>query len=602
MNIRKQVNYSPKGISAETQNHTPLVLGYIYKQENPEFWSHVLAFNPEFQQTIIFNFSGKIIETDLPGLVIADFVEEYQSSLIYDFLQSRKIKGDYFLLLEDNEKAEFCEQPGNFLNSLKNHGIFNIRIKPAGYEVLEYEAEPFTAYEVRLFSLKAKEFKEVFQQGDFYYPNNFETIDEINLSIRKQDTDNSFEVRKAASTFNGGLDQRAYFFLGIAYFYKNAVIAEKNFTRVIEWEDEIPETEGNKQDDTDSQISEARPAVSWNIYKNAALPMLMKLLLRKEEAEKVCGLSLKYNEVAAGNPLVLFYGGLAFLKTGRNRIALHYFHRALKNRQEIPFIYNFSDLNWKIYKYIGELFYSLNRLKNAEKFFLLADECLSERKSPELYLFLGKSAFKQREYERSYQYFSKLFSCEYIPLKLFKEAKVPFLNLLLYLDFKEEALEILSLEGFDRPAEILRVADTFYMDGDFENALRLYLLSVEKFGVENKLLFKLGYICSRLRLLPQASNYFEKYLEREPEDLDAMSNLAFIYMNMDELEKSEKVYLEVLKLNNYSFEANLHLAMIYMSRRNKAKAKYFLEKAKMLNPVSQQIIKLFQIFKAEFNV
>ena len=84
------------------------------------------------------------------------------------------------------------------------------------------------------------------------------------------------------------------------------------------------------------------------------------------------------------------------------------------------------------------------------------------------------------------------------------------------------------------------------------------------------------------------------------DDLDAMNNLSFLYLNLDRIDQAEKTCKNILKLNNYSYEANLHLAIIYMSQRQRKKAQEHLENAKTLNPLSPEIISLYKIFKTEF--
>ncbi len=601
-----------------------LVLGYFYKKPDPFFWSDLLSVKDFFQDIVIFNCSGEEVNTDIPEVTpgntgplfseipkikIVNFEEQNFQIIISEYFlnefskvakevmtetpatnklfgippafassyteKSKKIKPDFLLLLEDNEKLIIKGTQEQITSKLKESNYFALRVEPSEAEIFDYEVEPFTTTEVRLFSLKAKDNKDFLSKGDFYYQQNIPLISENILTIKKRKTDPDFEALKASAIEKEGAGTRENFFSGLGYFYKDSRIAEENFLKVLNDENEN------------------------NIYRSMALNMLLKLIIRRTEYYNVLNLADTYLEIGKETPFFWLYRGIAYSETGMFRKALSSLHKSLKLKDNKPIIYNKSDLTWKIYKYLGELFFKIRRFNYAEKFLLLANQSLSERKSPEVFFLLGRLNFYKQEYNKSFTFFSQMFNQEYIPLRLLREAKSVFLNLLLFNTFEQDATDILAKEYFDKPEEILRVADTYYMNDNFEQALKLYLLSVKKFGVDSSLLFKLGFICSKLRILDQASYYFEMYLSKEPDDLDALSNLAFIYLNLEKLEEAEKMYLKVLKLNNFSFEATLHLSIIHISLKNKAKAQMYLEKAKTLNPASQEVIQLYKIFKTE---
>jgi tetratricopeptide (TPR) repeat protein len=558
----------------EKKQETTTLLAYIYKNINPYFWANVLKAKDLFPEIFVFNCTDEPLYTGEPSIKIIKAELANYPNFLADFFYAKRYQADFLLILEDTENIVFKDSTENIFGSLKDDGAYNVPVAPLVYEVFDYETEPFTGQELRLFSFKMKEFKEVLSKGDFSGQEGYEVTS--SLLIQKNEIDSDFEIFKASRFEKEVMTVSEYFNLAVAYFYKDSTTSEFYFLKALEAEADEPS------------------------YKTTGLSLLLKLLFRRQEFNRVIELAEQYKNYAAENPLSWFYKGMAHLYSGDSLNGLRSYHKALKLKDNLPFMYNYSDLNWKLYSFVGEVFYREKRYKNAVKYFNIADECLKERKSPLIYLSLAKLKFYLEDYEASFNIFSQLFELETIPVKVVAAAKVTFLNLLLFMDFKDEFIDILSRDYFDKPEEVLRVGDTFYMNENFEAALKLYLLVIKKFGVENKLLFKLGYICSKLRILDQACNHFEKYLEREPDDLDALNNLAFLYLNLEKLDLAEKTYLKILKLNNYSFEANLHLAIIYMNLRNRAKAKQYLDKAKMLNPVSQEVIKLHKIYMQEF--
>jgi tetratricopeptide (TPR) repeat protein len=560
-------------MSGKNQEKTA-ILGYIYKTINPYFWDNVLASKDFFQEIFVFNFTEEPLNTSEPNIKIIQAESENFPEFMADFFYYKRFHANFLLVLEDTDKILFKEPPEVVFANLKDDKAYNVQIVPQEHEVFEYETEPFTGKELRLFSLKIKELKDVIAKCDFYYQEDGETVN--SLVIHKKEIDSDFEIFKAKRFEKEEMTQRDYFYLAVAYFYKDSLVSENYFRKVLEIET------GN------------------SLYRGAAFGLLLKLLFRRQEFSVVLNLTEQYKNFAGESQLYWVYKAMSHLAADDHLKALNSFNKALKLKEKLPFLYNYSDLNWKLYSYIGEIFYRRKRYKNAEKYFLIANDCLTDRKSPDVFLSLAKLEFYMEKYEEAFNFFKQLFAQPLIPAKVLNAARETFLNLLLFVEFKDESLTILNKDCFDSAEEILRVADTFYMNENFIEALKIYHLIIKKFGVENKLLFKLGYICSKLRILDQACLHFERFLEREPGDLDALNNLAFLYLNRDMLDEAEKIYLRILDLNNYSFEANLHLAIIFMSKRNRARAKQYLDKAKTLNPASQEVIRLHKIYSNEF--
>ncbi|MBC7474904.1 MAG: hypothetical protein H7263_11475 [Candidatus Sericytochromatia bacterium] len=547
-----------------------IILGYIYSKNNLDFWSNLLENKSNFHKVYIFNISDEELEIDDLQIEIINVQVENYYIYIADFLHNKKSQASYLLLLENNESPILASD----LSDL-NQDFYNIKIRPANPEINDYDLEAFTSNEIRLISLKAKDFKEIINKGDLFYQDEKYNLSENILCIKKYDINPDYEILKASFLDIKDKNDRESFLLATSYFYKNSILAEKKYLEIIEKDE------------------------SWNQYKTNSLNMLMKLLSRKQGFERVIELSEKYNFLAKTDRIFNVYKSIAYFETWEFKKSISYFHQALKLKNN-SFIYHDSDINWKVFKIMGDIFYRLNRLQNSEKYLNLANQELKERQSPDIKLLLGRINFGQKKYDEAFTILSELLKAEDLSIRIVKEIKQVILNLALFIDFKDEFLEVFSHDCFDKAEEILRIADTFYMDDKFVEALKLYLLVVNKFGVSDTLLFKLGYISSKLRSLEQACYYFEKYLELVPDDLDAMNNLSFLYLNLDRIDQAEKTCKNILKLNNYSYEANLHLAIIYMSQRQRKKAQEHLENAKTLNPLSPEIISLYKIFKTEF--
>lgn len=558
-------------LKTPTSNLISLV--YVYKSRTEKFWINVLESKSYFNNIFILNFSDELLSIEDKAIKIINFENKSYPDDILSFFSSKKINTNYILLLFDDEKPVINDF-SKFLLRLKDNDEFNVFVRPEKYEVYEYDIESFSSTENRLFNIKSKSNKNTLDNFDFYdsksklFPTEYLSIIANNY--------NSDTLIFKNSHFKDSFKKN--FYNACSYFYKNTQKAEELFYSVI----------------NDEKTN--------NDYKINSIILLMKLLNRKLDFKISEELSEKYQKICKLQPLYHIYKGEIYLERKDYLKSLSCFNKALKLKENNNLIiYNVSDLDRKTFKYITEIFFNAKRLKNAEKYLTLAQKSLQEDKSLELTLLDIKIKFLNNQYEEAFDLLSDAFLKNNIPIKLQKDYKSIAINLMLFVDYKPEFVNILSKDLFNKSEDILRIADTFYMGDSFVPALELYLLAVKRFGVDSKLLFKLGYISSKLRILEQACYYFEKFLEFEPDNLDALNNLAFLYLNLEKQEEAERTYLKILDLNNFSFEANLHLAILYMSMNNKEKAEKSLERAKTLNPVAPEIIKLYQIFKTEFN-
>lgn len=548
-----------------------IAICYIYHKGNSCFWDNIDIAFKNFSEVFVINISQEEFKTNRKNLKIYDVEEKDFYNFLGNLFLTKKFNSSHVLFLESNEKIVFNQ------NLDLSDIDYNVKIKPKYHEVFDYSVSPFVCFENRLFFLKRKNIKDYFTDLNLFFKKDLDLIDSSFIYIEKKEINIDFEVIKTQNLVqdnNINNFSKAY-----SLFYKDSLKSEFLFNKVLS---------------SDSLE-----------YQKNSFSLLIKLLLIKQEYEKITSLYNKYPEFFDSNSY--FYLGQLNFEQKNYVQALRYFSKSVKEykkEQEIIFnsekiVYNLSDITHKLYKYIGFCFYELQRYKSSEKYFNLSLNCINNYFSPEVNLYLARIKFNDDNHDDAYNSFIEIINNKETPKKILKELKQPLINLLMFLPYKDEFNEILSKDFIDHQDDILRVADTYYMNGDFINALQLYILAVKRFGYDQRLLFKLGYISSMLKSLEQACYYFEKFLENDPDNLDALNNLGFLYLNMEKSELAEKIYSKILSLNSYSFEANLYLAIIYMSQKNKEKAEIFIEKARTLNPASNEIISLYKIFKKE---
>lgn len=552
-----------------------LAVCYIYHQGTTSFWDNIDSAFKYFHDVFIINISQEEFKTNRKNLKIYNVEEKDFYSFLGNFFLTKKLSNTHVLFLESNEKI--------ILNSTLDleDNDYNIKVIPKYHELHEYSISPFLTFENRIFNLKRKNLKETFSNLDLYLKKQIPLISENVIYIEKKEIDSDFEILKSANLKEK--NNRSKFFTACAYFYKDSILSENLFNEII---------------NSDSEE-----------YKNNSLSLLTKLFIIKQDYKKITELAESHQNYSDSN--YYFYLGLMAFENKNYKEALKILSQAVrKSKSENSYetnyfldnklVYNISDITHKLYKYIGFCFYELTRYISAEKYLNISLNCIDNYYSPEIKLYLGRIQFNQENHEKAFEIFNEIINNQETSKRVLKELKQPLINLMMFLRYREEFQEILSKDFIDNQDDILRVADTYYMNGDFINALQLYILSVKRFGYDQKLLFKLGYISSMLKSMEQAAYYFEKFLEKEPDNLDALNNLGFLYLNMEKADFAERIYLRIISLNNYSFEANLYLAIIYMSKNIKDKAENYLEKARMLNPVSNEVISLYKIFKKEF--
>lgn len=97
------------------------------------------------------------------------------------------------------------------------------------------------------------------------------------------------------------------------------------------------------------------------------------------------------------------------------------------------------------------------------------------------------------------------------------------------------------------PQEHLNLGVTYEKQGDFENAIKQYKLAAPK--IPQGYLF-LGNVYFQQGDLDQAEEFYRQVMEEEPENADALNNLAWLYYTKREnLDEAEKLAVRAMELN-----------------------------------------------------
>lgn len=535
-------------------NNIDLCVFYICKDYTEELLSNINYLLSLNIKIIVFNIFEEVFPIDNVSIINTSI--DNLKKEIYSYKD--KIKNNFLLILDDTERifinTEFIDK------EILKEAFFNIEIYPDKDKIFDYEIEVFKSKEIRLFNLKNKNTDE--------FINNFNLID---YSVKTLPNDNIYIIKKEYKTEIDLLkiNEENNLFKGIYYFYNNAIESE-NFLKL-------------------------------ESKKNESKLILIRQYLLKNDIDNAKKISFENFKLLKENSTFYFYLADINFREKKYKDVISNINKAFKiNNLEEPYI--ISDNKWKPFLLIGKSLFYLGKYISSKNFLEKGLNLIKNRKSPEIIFYLIKVLFQLEKYNEAFEYTCELLNIEKINKFILEEIKYLFLNLLLYIDIDDKVIDILKSDLFNDEYHILRIADTVYMNEDYPRALQLYSFVKERFNNDTKeLIFKIAYVCAKLKLLKESANLFEKYLEYEPNNLDVLNNLAFIYLNLERLEISEKVCLKIIEINSFSFEAYLYLSLIYLSREDKTKAKFYIEKARTINPISPEIIKLFQIFKSTFN-
>lgn len=106
------------------------------------------------------------------------------------------------------------------------------------------------------------------------------------------------------------------------------------------------------------------------------------------------------------------------------------------------------------------------------------------------------------------------------------------------------------------------------------------LLNLENLCNDDYIFYDLlAQICEKIGLTKNAINYYEKSLFLNNDFYQAKFNLAVLYYKLNNLNKSEELFLEILKKNKNDFNVNYNLGLIKYDQKKFLDAILFLEMA-----------------------
>jgi len=97
------------------------------------------------------------------------------------------------------------------------------------------------------------------------------------------------------------------------------------------------------------------------------------------------------------------------------------------------------------------------------------------------------------------------------------------------------------------PEEHINLGVTYEKQGDFDNAIKQYDLAAKKLP---RAYLYLGNIYFQKKEWKRAEEYYQKWIQKEPDNADLYNNLAWLYYTQKEnLDRAEGLALKAIELN-----------------------------------------------------
>ncbi len=107
--------------------------------------------------------------------------------------------------------------------------------------------------------------------------------------------------------------------------------------------------------------------------------------------------------------------------------------------------------------------------------------------------------------------------------------------------------KIIVLKDPLTPEEHLNLGVAYERQGEFDHAIREYLLASKKLPIAD---LYLGNAHFQKNDFPKAEKYYKKAIQREPKNADAHNNLAWLYYLLGQhLDEAEQLALKAIELN-----------------------------------------------------
>ncbi len=90
---------------------------------------------------------------------------------------------------------------------------------------------------------------------------------------------------------------------------------------------------------------------------------------------------------------------------------------------------------------------------------------------------------------------------------------------------------------------------------EFGKALSVFLKLQKKSSKDVRIFFYLGLIYFELNKYNKSILFYSKYLEKDPNSIGALHNLAIVRQTIGEFDKAKEIYLSILKINNSNIKS-----------------------------------------------
>jgi len=158
----------------------------------------------------------------------------------------------------------------------------------------------------------------------------------------------------------------------------------------------------------------------------------------------------------------------------------------------------------------------------------------------------------------------------------------------------------MSVECYERVIELNpkderaynSLGDVYYMEKDYDQAIKNYKISIELNPKYALAYFNLGVVFDGLDQIEKAIESYEKAIQLDPKDAFAYNNLGMTYIRERRFNKAEALFDKAIQLDNKSININGSLIHFYISQNKLKKAKtqlakiLALQKEKELNNVT----------------
>ena len=108
----------------------------------------------------------------------------------------------------------------------------------------------------------------------------------------------------------------------------------------------------------------------------------------------------------------------------------------------------------------------------------------------------------------------------------------------------------------------LNEGKTLIKQKKFSKALEVFLNLEQQKNFDSKVFFYLGLAYYELNNFNKSINYYEKFLNKEPNSISTLVNLAIVKQTIGDLNSAKKIYQKIIKINKYNLRAHYGLYLL----------------------------------------